>query len=236
MSKVKVCMVVTAVLIAGFYTYGCVSKVQKKLSDTQAALISAKEAGAEGTSLYKNVEDLIAKANELMAEGKQDEAVDLLEEARTKAIIAKGEIIETDYMKLKSDAELQEEAARLKVQKFEASSMLQDVFFDFDSAKITPASRQVLDKSIKYLMKDPESSKVVVVEGYCDVRGTEEYNLALAQRRADTVKFYMIGRGVPSSMIRAVGKGETDRWGAGTSDYQYSQNRRARFIVERISE
>lgn len=235
MSKAKVFMVLISVLILGFYTYGCASKAQKKLSDAQAALMSAQQAGAEGTSLYKNVEDLIARANELMTAGKEDEAMSLLEEARTKAFIAKGEIIETDYMKLKSDAELQEEVARLKVQKFEASSMLQDVFFDFDSTKITPASRQVIDKSIKYIMKNPEDSKVVVIEGYCDVRGTEEYNLALGQRRADVVKFYMIGRGVPSSIIKTVGKGETDRWGAGTSDYEYSQNRRAHFIVKRIS-
>ncbi len=232
MSNAKILKVFIAVLIVGLYTSGCVSKAQRQLSDTQGAMMSAQEAGAQGSLLYKDAEDLVARAKELMEAGKKNEAVGLLEEAKFKAIIAKGKVIEDAYMRGKSEAELQKEASGLKVQRFRASSMLRDIFFDFDSAKIMSASMQILDKNARYIMKNPETFKIVLIEGYCDTRGTEEYNLALGQRRADAVKSYMIGKGVSSSIIRTVSKGETDQWGSGTSDYQYGKNRRARFIVQ----
>jgi peptidoglycan-associated lipoprotein len=71
---------------------------------------------------------------------------------------------------------------------------------------------------------------VVVIEGYCDVRGTEEYNLALGQRRADSTKNYLVGIGVSPSKVQAVSKGETEQFAFGASEYDYQQNRRAHFV------
>ena len=68
------------------------------------------------------------------------------------------------------------------------------------------------------------------MEGYCDIRGTEEYNLALGQRRAESVKSYLVGVGVSPAIIQAVSKGETEQWAPGATEYAYQQNRRAHFV------
>ncbi|MGH7884646.1 MAG: OmpA family protein, partial [Thermodesulfobacteriota bacterium] len=73
--------------------------------------------------------------------------------------------------------------------------------------------------------------QAVIVEGYCDNRGTDTYNLALGQRRADSVKSYLIKAGIPSSMVQAVSKGKTDKWASGSNESAYQENRRAHFVA-----
>ncbi|MGI9553660.1 MAG: OmpA family protein [Thermodesulfobacteriota bacterium] len=231
MPKVKVLIVFATVLIMGFSVVGCGSKADKELTDAEDALRSAQEAGAENTPSYQEAEDLIARAKELMASGQQNEARSLLEEARFKAIAAKGEALSGQYMAGKTDAELQAEADYLASQQFQSSSALQDVFFNYDSASVRSDARGALDGNASYIIKNSGSLQLVAVEGYCDVRGTEEYNLALGQRRAESVKSYLVGIGVSPAKIQAISKGETEQWAAGASEYAYQQNRRAHFVT-----
>ena len=214
-----------------FSVIGCGPKADKELTDAEDALQSAREAGAENTPSYQEAEDLIARAKELMAAGQQNEARSLLEEARFKAIAAKGEALSGQYMAGKTDAELQAEAEYLASQQFQASSALQDVFFDYDRANVRSDARGTLDGNASYIIKNAGSLQIVAVEGYCDIRGTEEYNLALGQRRAESVKSYLVGIGVSPAIIQAISKGETEQWAAGTSEYAYQQNRRAHFVT-----
>ena len=71
----------------------------------------------------------------------------------------------------------------------------------------------------------------MIVEGYCDTRGTDEYNLALGDKRAKSVAAYLAGIGVDVNIIESVGKGETDEWGGDASESSYQSNRRAHFKV-----
>jgi len=113
-------------------------------------------------------------------------------------------------------------------QPIEVEVKLTDIFFDFDKYDIRPDAVPVLQENVEVLKNNPELS--IVIEGYADIRGTDEYNLRLGQRRADATKAYLVGLGIAPSRIETVSKGETTRFAIGTTEYAYQLNRRARFI------
>lgn len=104
---------------------------------------------------------------------------------------------------------------------------LKDIFFDFDRSNIRADAEAVLQENAEVLNNDPEIT--VVIEGYADLRGSVEYNIGLAQRRADSTKAYLESLGIDGSRIEAVGIGETEIFGEGTSSDAYQLNRRAHF-------
>jgi len=233
MVKGKGILFFVMILVLGMYVVSCAPKADKELTDAQDALTSAQEAGAENTPQYQEAEELIARAKELMAAGKTNEARSLLEEARFKAIEAKGQAISGQYMASMSDTEIEVQSDYLATQKplLQTASGLQDVFFNYDSSDVRSDTRGTLDSNAGYIINNASSMKLVAVEGYCDIRGTEEYNLALGQRRAESVKSYLVGVGVSPAIIQAVSKGETEQWAPGATEYAYQQNRRAHFVT-----
>lgn len=116
-------------------------------------------------------------------------------------------------------------------QPVEVEFRLTDIFFDFDKYDIRPDAVPVLQENAEVLRENPELS--IVIEGYADIRGTDEYNLRLGQRRADATKAYLVGLGVDPKRIETVSKGETTKFAVGTTEYAYQLNRRARFIPVR---
>lgn len=105
---------------------------------------------------------------------------------------------------------------------------LTDVFFDFDKSDIRPDAIPVLTENAEILKQNPELT--VAIQGYADIRGTERYNLGLAQKRADAVRQFLIGHGISPARISALGTGETTRFAEGTTEEAYQLNRRAHFI------
>lgn len=79
------------------------------------------------------------------------------------------------------------------------------VFFDFDRQELSQESRDTLDKQADWLIKSPHK---VTVEGYCDDRGTSEYNIGLGNRRANSVKDYLISKGIPAGYIEVISYGK----------------------------
>ncbi len=73
----------------------------------------------------------------------------------------------------------------------------------------------------------------ILIEGYADIRGTDEYNLRLAQRRADATKAFLVKLGVDPTRIEAASRGETSRFAPGNEEEAYQLNRRAHFIPMR---
>ena len=98
------------------------------------------------------------------------------------------------------------------------------VYFEFDSSNIRAEDYPVLDAHASRLAS---SGKRVVIEGHCDERGTREYNLALGERRANTVRRYLMSRGVSSSQIEVVSYGEERPANYGHNESAWSRNRRA---------
>lgn len=84
-------------------------------------------------------------------------------------------------------------------------SSLETVYFDFDKYELTPKARETLSKNAKIIM---ENNLNIIVEGHCDERGTNQYNLSLGQKRANAVKEYYIRLGVNPSKIATISYGE----------------------------
>jgi peptidoglycan-associated lipoprotein len=210
------------------FAVGCGSNLDKEMADAEAALQAAKDAGAEGLPEYQAAEELIEQAKQMMAAGNKDAARALLEEARFKAIEAEGKAKNQAYAQ-----NVDVNAAEQNLQNLSPAGSqygLVDIFFDYDQSAVTFDSKPVLDQNANIIRSSGNKFQVVVIEGYCDIRGTEEYNLALGQRRADSAANYLIGLGISPSKVQAVSRGETEQFAAGTTEYDYQQNRRAHFV------
>ncbi len=105
------------------------------------------------------------------------------------------------------------------------------IHFDFDKAELRPEAREILKKKAEWLLKHPEFN--VRIEGYCDERGTEEYNLALGQRRADAAKRYLIKLGVSPERITTVSYGEENPIDPRHCEEAWAKNRRDEFKLIR---
>ncbi len=106
---------------------------------------------------------------------------------------------------------------------------LEDVFFDFDKSLIRPDARQALDEGILWLSENPGAR--IVVEGHCDERGTNEYNLALGERRAKAVLDYLVAGGIDSGRISTISYGEERPFCLGHDESAWQCNRRGHFVV-----
>jgi peptidoglycan-associated lipoprotein len=115
------------------------------------------------------------------------------------------------------------------LEQLNAEKPLGDVFFGLDSTDLTDAARAILQKDVDWMKK--WTSTKVMVEGHADSRGTNEYNLALGERRAGTVRDYMVSLGLPSDRMTIVSKGEEQPFCNEETEACWQQNRRGHFIV-----
>ena len=112
----------------------------------------------------------------------------------------------------------------------QASRILQPVYFDFDSFAIRSDAKPTLVANGKGI-QDNTGWGVVTCEGHTDERGSEEYNLALGERRANSVKRYLVDLGVPSSRLATVSFGEAKARAMGHDESAWRYNRRVEFTV-----
>lgn len=109
------------------------------------------------------------------------------------------------------------------------TGLLGDVYFDYDLASLRQDARDRLAKNAEFLRSRPEFT--VMIEGHCDERGTNEYNLALGERRASAAKDYIVSLGVSAIRLRTISYGE-ERPQCRTSDEScWALNRRAHFMI-----
>ena len=112
-----------------------------------------------------------------------------------------------------------------------AAGALHIVYFDFDEAKLTPTAIAKLDKTAAWMQKNPEAN--IEIAGNCDERGTNEYNMALGERRANTAKKYLVSMGIASDRLATISYGEEQPVDPGHTEAAWAKNRRDEFrIVE----
>lgn len=111
----------------------------------------------------------------------------------------------------------------------ELGGLLGDVFFEFDQYDLTANARERLAKNADFMKAHP--SYTFTVEGHCDERGTNEYNLALGERRGVTAVDYLVSLGVASSRFRTVSYGEERPFCTESNEACWQKNRRARFVL-----
>ena len=108
---------------------------------------------------------------------------------------------------------------------------LEDVFFDYDQFTIRRDAIPVLEQNAKVLLKR-YPTREVLIEGHCDERGTEEYNLILGERRAMAVKNYLVDLGVSASSIRVLSLGKNEPFCLQPTRECFQRNRRAHFVLK----
>ena len=103
------------------------------------------------------------------------------------------------------------------------------VFFNYDSADLDSDAQELLQDQVAWLKQYSDVS--VIVEGHCDERGTREYNLALGEKRAQSVKNYLISLGISSERISTISYGKERPAVVGSNDGAWAQNRRSVTVV-----
>jgi len=109
------------------------------------------------------------------------------------------------------------------------SSLLKPIFFDFDKYDIRPADTEILKGNSALLKKFPNLK--IQIEGHCDERGTNEYNLALGERRANSTKKYLSSLGITSDRVSTISYGEEKPMDPGHNEEAWTKNRRANFLI-----
>jgi len=109
------------------------------------------------------------------------------------------------------------------------SNMLKNIHFDFDKYDIRVGDAEILKGNAALLLKNPKVK--IQIEGHCDERGTNEYNLALGERRANSAKKYLTSFGVTSDRISAISYGEEKPADQGHNEQAWEKNRRDHFII-----
>ena len=113
---------------------------------------------------------------------------------------------------------------------YTANAALADVHFDFDKAVIRSGDAKILDASAGWLKANRE--QLLLIEGHCDERGTNEYNLALGERRAKAAMSYLVSRGVEASRITLISYGKERPRCTEKAERCWAQNRRDHFLVK----
>lgn len=125
-----------------------------------------------------------------------------------------------------------EDAARMERERRSAAARATlevPIYYDFDRSDLLPAARTALDAKLPILQAN--ANVTLRVEGHADERGSDEYNLALSQRRAAAAKRYLQHRGIAESRISVVGFGEERPVCDAEMESCWSRNRRAEFVV-----
>ena len=117
--------------------------------------------------------------------------------------------------------ELQEEAER--------AGLLGDVFYDFDKYELRMEARDRLQKNASYMQQNPKLT--FTIEGHCDERGTNEYNIALGQSRSTSALDYLISLGISASRFKTISYGEERPFCTDSNEACWQKNRRARFLI-----
>ncbi|MEW6419100.1 MAG: peptidoglycan-associated lipoprotein Pal [Nitrospirota bacterium] len=111
----------------------------------------------------------------------------------------------------------------------EEKSPFGDIYFDFDEYEIRPDAKPILQKVSSWMLKN--ASMKILIEGHCDERGTDEYNLALGDRRAKATRDYLTALGIPSNRVEMLSYGEEKPLCTDKTEECWAKNRRAHFVI-----
>ena len=187
-------------------------QVQLSWHTTEATTVSIDGIGDVPTSGVKTVTPSESTTYHLVAKGDGGSA-----EATARVIVNGPPAVEVPTTTMSA-----EEAFKANVQ---------DIFFDYDMYDIRADSQATLSKDASYLASHPDVK--VVIGGYCDERGSNEYNLALGQNRAESAKKGLVNAGVAASRIRVISYGKERPFCTESTESCWQKNRRAGFSVDR---
>ena len=118
-----------------------------------------------------------------------------------------------------------------RLQSFQASADLKDIHFEFDKFDLDGKSREILKANAEFLKRNPGLH--IEIQGHCDERGTNNYNIALGERRAHSTRQYLVSQGVDSRNVHTISYGEEKPFCFESSENCWHENRRAHFMVSK---
>ena len=147
------------------------------------------------------------------------------ERAVRDSISRAGQRIEAEERRVREDslAAVREETNNVR------DLLARRVHFDFDRSNVSPDDAAILDEKLAVLQRNPDLR--IRVTGHCDERGSDEYNLALGNRRALAAKRYLTDRGIAESRIMTSSMGEERPIAMGANEAAWAQNRRDEFTI-----
>ena len=157
----------------------------------------------------------------------EEEAARRAEEEARQRELARQKALAEENLKEES---FSENLASERVEEDKTRFENEDIHFDFDSIQLAPEAQEILNKKWKWLRKHP--SATVTIEGHCDNRGTNEYNLALGEGRAQSAKTYLMDLGIDISRLNTLSYGEERPLDPQQSESAWAKNRRAHFVIE----
>jgi peptidoglycan-associated lipoprotein len=128
------------------------------------------------------------------------------------------------------DLSKSDEARRRAAEEAAKAGRFKDIFFEFDNYTVRSEDTPVLQGVAALLNANPAAR--LTIEGYCDERGTIEYNLALGQKRAEAARDYLVRLGVSDKRIKTISYGKEAPLQPGHSEADWSKNRRAHFVMQ----
>ncbi|GFO62638.1 peptidoglycan-associated lipoprotein Pal [Geomonas paludis] len=131
---------------------------------------------------------------------------------------------------IKADS-IQSQPAPLTQKEVALAGALEKIYFDFDSDVLSDAARKTLTDNYVKLKAMPNVK--IRIEGNCDERGSDEYNLALSERRAQSAMKYLVSLGIPASRLSTIGYGEEKPAVSGHDEAAWAQNRRDEFTINK---
>jgi peptidoglycan-associated lipoprotein len=115
------------------------------------------------------------------------------------------------------------------IQELNQKGYLQDAYFDYDKYELRDDARSALATDAEWLKK--YATVQILIEGHCDERGTNEYNLALGERRANSAKDYLLSLGVDAGRVKTVSYGEERPFCTESTEACWAKNRRAHLVI-----
>lgn len=137
---------------------------------------------------------------------------------------------EAEKRRMEAEKRRQEEAARRKIIAARNLFLNENIYFDFDKSNLKPKAQEVLKRKAEWLRNNPGES--VIIEGHCDERGTNEYNLALGDRRAQSAKKFLINLGIAETRLTTISYGEERPADPRHNREAWARNRRDQFVLE----
>jgi len=113
--------------------------------------------------------------------------------------------------------------------KYREEEIFKDIYFDYDQYDIRPDAKPILENIASWLSKNPNTK--ILIEGHCDERGTNEYNIALGDRRAKSARDFLVALGISQSRIEMISYGEEKPVCNEHTEECWSKNRRAHFVI-----
>lgn len=167
------------------------------------------------------------KPEEPLAKISEEEAAREAAERAKQEELERQRAIEEERLK---EERLKEEAAKREMIAARNMFINEDIYYDFDRSFITSMAQEVLKRKAEWLQNNPEAT--VTIEGHCDERGTNEYNLALGDRRCESAKAFLVNLGISESRFTTVSYGEERPVDLGHNEEAWAKNRRAHFVID----